>query len=356
MAKNDTVSKSWFCVFNNPEEHGYGGEPQEIIDRLKSEWIDNNPTRTGAWAYCISADGLKHVHMVLEDTTAMRFSKVKASYALGMHFEPTKGNKEQAEDYIHKRGKFEEKGEEIVAFTQHGEIKGCQGSKKQLEVIEELISMGLTPTQIKAKSIQYYRDEKIIISAYRDKRNSEIPFERSVLRYWHVGESGTGKSYVAKRIVEERGEEALYFMTDYENGCFDSYMYQPVLFMDEYRGQFTYNRLLTILDVYKHEEHARFCNVVSAWNEVHISSVKAPEMIYANNIQDEYERTVDTFEQLKRRIDFIVYHWKDDKGYHLYEMPMKEYKDYRDLVFRAAREFTDTFVPLPTGTVTPFRK
>lgn len=26
-AKDYGVGKSWFCVFNNPEEHGYDGEP-----------------------------------------------------------------------------------------------------------------------------------------------------------------------------------------------------------------------------------------------------------------------------------------------------------------------------------------
>ena len=46
---NDLTTKSLFCVFNNPEEHGYSGTPQEIIDRLREEWIASSPTRTGAW-------------------------------------------------------------------------------------------------------------------------------------------------------------------------------------------------------------------------------------------------------------------------------------------------------------------
>ena len=70
---SDTVSKSWFAVFNNPQQHGYDGEPSEVIDRLISEWISNNPTRSCAMTFCVSADGLPHVHMVLEDVKAMRF-------------------------------------------------------------------------------------------------------------------------------------------------------------------------------------------------------------------------------------------------------------------------------------------
>ena len=33
----DLISKSWFCVFNNPEEHGYSGSPQEIVDKLTED-------------------------------------------------------------------------------------------------------------------------------------------------------------------------------------------------------------------------------------------------------------------------------------------------------------------------------
>ncbi len=351
----DSVSRSWFCVFNHPSEHGYAGTPEEILDRLRDEWINEHPTRTGAWVYCVSADGNHHVHMVLEDEKPMRFRAIKDSYAPGMHFEATKGTKQQAEDYIYKRGSFEEKGEQILARIQHGEIKGRQGKRRDLEVIQELLEAGKTPPEIMNISLRYRIYEKQIVSHFRALRISSVPFQRDVKVVWHVGESGSGKSYVARQIREERGDSSLYFMTDYDNGCFDNYMCEPVLFMDEYRGQFPYSRLLTLLDVYVHEEHARFSNVSTVWNEVHITSVKAPEMIYAVNVQDSFERTVDTFEQLRRRIHTVVYHWKDEKGFHQYSLPMSNYRDYADLVFQAARSGNDTFAPLPQGVESPFQ-
>ena len=33
---NNDVSKSWFCVLNNPAEHGYTGTPQEMIDTAQT--------------------------------------------------------------------------------------------------------------------------------------------------------------------------------------------------------------------------------------------------------------------------------------------------------------------------------
>lgn len=144
----DTVSKSWFAVFNNPQDHGYSGEPSVVVDRLIDEWIRDHPTRSCAMTFCVSADGLPHVHMVLEDVKAMRFSAIKKTFAPGAHFEATKGSKEQAEAYITKKGKFQEKEEKVLYENRHGEIKGAQGKRRDLEVISELIDQGYTPSII----------------------------------------------------------------------------------------------------------------------------------------------------------------------------------------------------------------
>lgn len=79
------VTRSWFAVFNNPQDRGYEGTPQQICEQLRDEWIGDSTTRSGAWAHCVSADKLHHVHMILEDAVAMRFSVVKKTYAIGVH-------------------------------------------------------------------------------------------------------------------------------------------------------------------------------------------------------------------------------------------------------------------------------
>ena len=145
---DDRSSKSWFAVFNNPAEHGYKGSPEEVCKKLREEWVKDETTRSGAWAYCISKDGLHHVHMVLEDNKAMRFSVIKKTYAVGMHFEPTRGTKKQAEDYINKRGGFEEKGESIEYICYHGDIKGCQGRRSDIAIMYDRLKSGETPKDI----------------------------------------------------------------------------------------------------------------------------------------------------------------------------------------------------------------
>ena len=36
---SELVSKSWFCVLNNPEEHGFSGSPQEIVDTCYDDLV-----------------------------------------------------------------------------------------------------------------------------------------------------------------------------------------------------------------------------------------------------------------------------------------------------------------------------
>lgn len=324
---NKEKSRSWFCVLNNPSDC-YVGEPMEIAEKALEDWIKDKPTRTGAVAYCISSQGLHHLHLVLEDSSMSRFSAVKKTYPKA-HIEPTKGNKEQAEDYINKRGKFEEKGEQVVYIARFGEIKGCQGSRKDFEVIEEYIDKGYTPREIMSMSFSYRRYENMIKSAYYDKRNSETEFIREVKVYWHVGASGTGKSYVANKIIMEKGEEHLYFVNDYDNGGFDRYNGEEYLFLDEFRGQIRYSTLLSILDKYKVQVHARYNNVLSLWKEVHISSVMPPELVYENMVNN--NRAIDTLKQLLRRLDYVVYHYKENEEYKQYVLEADKYVDYETL-------------------------
>ena len=334
--------RSWFCVWNNPQECYPDLEPMEISEEVLRLWVENHPTRTGAVAYCISKDELKHLHMVLEDTGKAWFSALKKLYPKA-HLEPTKGNKSEAEDYIHKRGKWEEKGEEVIYIAQYGEIKGSQGARRDLGIIEDLLDQGKTPTQIMDMGLAFRRYEGMIKSAYFAKRSKETPFFREVNVIWHVGESGSGKTYAAKQMVDEFGEETLYMVNDYSSGGMDAYIGQRVLFLDEFRGQIPYHVILSWLDGYKVQVHARYSNVLALWDEVHISSVVPPEKVYETMVFN--NRDIDTSKQLFRRINTIVYHWKNNDGFHQYELDAAQYRNLEDLRCRALGVYDD-FQPL----------
>ena len=109
--------------------------------------------------------------------------------------------------------------------------------------------------------------------------------------------------------------------------------------VDEFRGQIKYSVLLGMLQGYKQQFHARYTNVIGLWNEVHISTVLPPEKVYQNMVSE--NQSIDTLTQMFRRINKIVYHWKDESAktekekYKQFELPMSEYKNYEDLKHRA---------------------
>lgn len=306
----DSVSRSWFCVFNNPADHGYEGTPQEVCERLRDEWITNEPSRTGAWAYCISEKGLHHVHMVLEDEHPMRFSVIKKSYCKGMHFSPTKGTKKQADDYINKRGSFEEKGEIIEFICYHGEIKGRQGARSDLDLYYQRLKSGETLKDILSDTPKAYARIDVIKKMFYDLRSSETPIVRDMQVIWHTGQSGSGKSYERVNLAKRIGEDSIYYLTSFNSGAFDNYNGEKVLWIEDYRGEFKLQELLRILDVYKAEIPARFNNVKALWNEVHITSVLTPCEVYPKASLADNDR----IEQLLRRITSVAYHYRSVDG------------------------------------------
>lgn len=331
----DSKFRSWFCVLNNPEKV-WEGAPKDIAQNALAAWLADKPSRTGAVAYCISAQGLHHLHMVLEDTNKARFSAIKKAFP-SAHLEPTMGSKQQADDYINKRGDFAESGEQVICVVQHGEIQSNQGKRTDIAVIETLLDAGYTPNEILNLQFSFRRYDRMIKDAYFDRRYKQTAVVRDVKVYWHVGESGSGKSYTYKTLCDDIGDDKIYFVSDYDNGYLDKYNGEPVLFLDEFRGQICFGQLLSILGNYRVQLHSRYSNTYALWSEVHITSVLPPELVYRRMVAE--DKAYDSIKQLYRRIDYIVLHWRyPDDTFSQMSVPMSDYKGYDKLRLRAGLE------------------
>lgn len=337
----ETRSKSWFCVLCNPQEIYKGKDdseltPEEICDLVVAHWCGNNESRSALVAYCISAKGLIHLHMCLCDNKdAQRFSSVKKAFPKA-NLRASKGTKADIENYIYKRGKWEDKGEQIVCTSQRGEIQGRQGQRTDINNIRELINQGYTPRQLFRSNINYRRYEKLVKDEYFDKKIEETPLMREVKVYWHVGEAGSGKSYESVKLAKQYGRDNIYIVNNYDGGKFDKYCGQKILFLDEFKGGITYQELLSILDKYTNQIHCRYSNSYMLWDEVHITSVFPPEVMYKIMVGfDEH----DSYEQLRRRITSVVYHYKRNNEYCSVDVPIESYKDFASLKYDV--EFTD---------------
>lgn len=315
--------------------------PQFLGDTLIGIWENSGQNRTGAVAVCMSKNNCYHAHMALYTKNSTTL-KCVSDILFQSHVEPQLGGKKELSAYMQKEGKYEEKGETVLYTKNLDVIQDVRGKRNDIEDIEEMLLKGLTPQQILEQSFSNYKYEKMILHAYIDMRIAEAPVKQDVYCEYHVGESGSGKTYEYNLLCNEQGAENVYVLTDYDNnasGGFDSYMKNgapPILFMDEFKGYgIPYGKLLTMLNGYtRMQTHSRYSNSYNLWEKVYITSVYPPEAVYRNMVSDE-NRDVDSFKQLMRRINKVVYHYIEDGEYKTYAVESKDYVSYETLKFMA---------------------
>jgi hypothetical protein len=267
------------------------------------------------------------------DTGMMRFSALQQLYPT-VHLEPLKGSRKAALDYIQKKGQYAESGEKVLYVARRGEMQDSQGQRndilKDMELIPVLIAQGKTPEEIMDVRFSLRRYSTQIREAYNRKRYKETPPLCPKRVFWHVGEPGTGKSFIFVQMCKKFGQENVFFLTDYKNG-FDKYASEPYLILDEFRGQMPFSLFLSVvLGEYKSQIPCRYTNNYALWESIHITSVLPPELVYESMVNAHPE--LDCFEQLRRRIDTVVYHYKGNDGsYKFHKEPMSEYTDYAAL-------------------------
>ena len=313
--------------FRNNLEANKKYSPEEMVEHLIYLWVDGKEeTRSAAANYEIGDNGNHHSHLILEAKNQTRFSAIKKLYPT-IHVELTRGTREQVIAYLNKTGKHEEKAHTtVVPMMNHGIIEANQqGKRKDLDIIQELLEEGLSPEEIMRQNLSYRKFSKMIKEHYYQLQVANAPLVKKMKVYWHLGGSGTGKSYMQVRLKEIFGIEDVYVLSDYGTGGLDNYMGESILFMDEFKGDIDYQAFLKILDVYPNQVHARYSNVYALWDKVHISSIFSPYQIYKMLVSPDKQKN-DPITQLHRRIHFIVYHVKiNDNEYKEITFTMEQY-------------------------------
>ena len=315
--------------------------PEYLADFFISLWENSGKGRKAGIAVCVSKDGCYHCHIACygNTTTLKKVSDV----LFQSHIEPQLGGKEKLKAYLNKEGKFEEKGEQVLYTKNLDVIENNQGSRNDLDEIEELLNQGYTPENIFEESFRYRKYEKMIKSHYLQKRISETPLIKDMWNEYHFGASGSGKTYTYIRLCDKYSPDDVYLCNDYANsgssgGGFDFYSNNPakILLLDEFRGSIPFNSLLSILDVYsRNQQHARYQNIYNLWTSVIICSIYPPEEVYKFMV-DDTQRNIDSIRQFMRRLNTIVYHFKDKEGhFRTYTMPAKDYISANDIKQKA---------------------
>ena len=326
----DTKSHGWVATIQeaNMIKAGLSEEqyknPQEVAFYFLNRWINSGKGREAGIAICLSENGCYHAHMACYGnvTTLKNVAKILHD----AHVEPQVGRKKELRAYLLKEGKYEEKGEKVLYVEGLDCIQDNQGHRSDIDEISDMLESGLTPSQIFEENFRYRKYEKMIQGAFLDKRIKDTPLVKEMHNEFHFGKSGTGKTHVYIEKCRELSPDEVYLCSDYSSGGFDFYKDNPakILILDEYRGQLSYENFLGIFDVYsRRQQHCRYGNTYALWTQVLICTVLAPEEVYHNMVDN--NKNSDTFEQMMRRLDVIVYHYKYKGEYKTYEVLASEY-------------------------------
>lgn len=327
-------------------------DPEFVGKYFLSLWENSGKGRYGAIVVCRSENLTFHCHMgCYGNTTTL---KAVSDVLFQSHVEPQLGTKEELKAYMLKVTEHAEKKEEILFQAGLEDIEDEQGKRSDLEVIEDLLNQGHTPEQIFEVSFRYRRFEKMIRAHYLQLRKKATPLIKQMWNEYHFGASGTGKTYTYFRLCEKHGEDAVYLCNDYANsgasgGGLDYYVNNPakILVLDEFRGNMPYANLLALMDVYsRHQYHARYQNGYNLWSSVYVCSIYPPERAYSFMV-DGLQQDTDSIRQLLRRINRVVYHWKD-KDEHFRTVYINANQYVNELQMKLLAEECEKMVPYET--------
>ena len=111
------------------------------------------------------------------------------------------------------------------------------------------------------------------------------------------------------QLIEREGESRIFYLSTFGSGMFDKYNGEPILWIEDFKGDIRFGDLLRYLDVYKCDLPARYKNGKALWSEVHITSVLHPLGAYRRMLAEK-DRREDSEQQLLRRITLIRYHYR----------------------------------------------
>lgn len=366
--KQPNEAYAWISTWNNPQKHlegfedfDYPAATPEQFTELQLKVIDmfvhaspraRKPDTSSIIVAC-EAGSTFHCHMLFAAKRKIPFTSLQNIYP-GIHLEPAFGTWEQCSDYLHKEGS---EANEAKAHTKLCEPlswgtwqytpKDQMPRQSVFDCINALLDEGYTPQQMYEmdSKLAYYANA--IERTYLARCQKAIKPERQLTTYAHFGESGSGKSHVYVELAEKYGMDRIHRVSGDYTWIFDGYVtgQHEILFLDEYRdSKIDYSVLLSYLDKYPLKLNVKNSRAYSSFTECHINSVIPIEHWY----RDEQAFAHETREQLYRRIDFVVFHWKDDTGYHQYQIPMSEYEGYDQLEYRATGKCSNPFAKLST--------
>jgi len=227
-----------------------------------------------------------HLQGYIEFSDAKTMSSVKKLFNdKTLHLERRKGTAEQASQYCKKDNDFFEKGS-----------LSRQGQRTDLTEIINEVSVGTTSvdTIVMTRPELFHQYGRTLDRAEDIRMRSVFRTEMTTCE-WVIGPTGSGKSHYA--FSNYTPTTHYKFKYDGEALWQDDYKQQPILVINEFRGQIPYAMLLEMIDKFPFELRRRNRPPLPFTSKhIIITSVLPPEEVYCHLSKK------DTLQQLLRRI------------------------------------------------------
>ena len=302
---NNTQSRKWSLVINNPLEAGLDHAAiREILHRFSPAYFCMSDE--------IATTGTYHTHIFLYSPSPMRFGTLKNRFPTA-HLEKAYGSAKENRDYIRKEGRWAEtdKAETSVAdtFEEWGDLPSEkeESSPDKYRLLQSLRE-GMTPLEAVEDNpdrFYHYREIETVRQSILEDTYSTIM--RQVEVTYLFGASGTGKT---RGIFERHNPKSICRITDYggKNGVrFDSYHGQEVLVFEEFHSQIPISAMLNYLDIYPIILPARYNDRVACYTTVYLTSNIPLEAQY----RDIQRYQLETWYAFLRRIHHVIEYLPD---------------------------------------------
>ena len=297
---NNTQSRKWSLVINNPQECGLDhGAIVEILRKFSPAYF--------CMADEIATTGTYHTHIFLYSPSPIRFSTIKNRFPTA-HIDKTYGSAKENRDYIRKEGKWAEtdKAETKVpdTFLEWGDMPAEKEEKtpQMYKLIQE-VRDGISTANIIEGSPNLAFRVRDIDTLRQTLLSDRYASENRKIEVWYIfGASGTGKT---RGIYERHNAKDICRITNYRNGrgiSFDGYTGQDVLVFEEFHSQIPIEDMLNYLDIYPLSLPARYSDRVACYTRVYITSNLPLEKQYRNVQWDSLE----TWRAFIRRIHKVL--------------------------------------------------
>ena len=303
--ENNTQSRKWALVINNPLEAGLDHAAiREILYRFSPAYF--------CMADEIATTGTYHTHIFLFSPSPMRFSTVKNRFSTA-HIEKAYGSAKANRAYILKEGHWADtdKAETSVSgtFEEWGDlpaekeeeapemfklIQDLRAGKSVMEIIEDNPKLAFRIPEI----------ETLRQAILEEKYSAE---NRALEVTYLYGASGTGKT---RGIFEKHDRKSICRITDYggRNGVrFDAYHCQDVLVLEEFHSQIPISAMLNYLDIYPLTLPARYTDRIACYTKVYITSNIPLEEQY----RDIQRYQMETWRAFLRRVQNVIEYLRD---------------------------------------------